>query len=53
MTEWYSHFDARQLSSVMEAQQVITGAKKPDKTGEAGTVLPFPALENTRKRKGA
>jgi hypothetical protein len=40
MTEWYSHFDARKLADVMEAQQVITGAKKPGKTGEgvkAGT----------------
>jgi integrase len=35
MTEWYSHFDARQLSDVMEAQQVITGGKKPPKAGEA------------------
>jgi integrase len=36
MTEWYSHFDARQLSDVMEAQAVITGAKKPGKAGEKG-----------------
>jgi integrase len=34
MTEWYSHFDARQLSNVMEAQAVIAGAKKPLKAGE-------------------
>jgi hypothetical protein len=35
MTEWYSHFDARQLSMVMEAQEVIAGGKKPGKkTGE-------------------
>jgi hypothetical protein len=34
MTEWYSHFDARKLADVMEAQQVITGAKKPGKAGE-------------------
>jgi integrase len=35
MTELYSHFDARKLADVMEAQQVITGAKKPGKAGEA------------------
>jgi integrase len=35
MTEWYSHFDARQLSNVMDAQHIITGTKKPEKkTGE-------------------
>jgi hypothetical protein len=34
MTEWYSHFDARKLADVMEAQQVITGAKKPGKAGK-------------------
>jgi integrase len=34
MSELYSHFDARQLSDVMEAQRVITGAKKPGKAGE-------------------
>jgi integrase len=34
MTELYSHFDARKLSDVMEAQRVITGAKKPGKAGE-------------------
>jgi integrase len=34
MTEWYSHFDARQLSDVMDAQHVIAGAKKPGKAGE-------------------
>jgi integrase len=43
MTEWYTHFDTRQLSDVMEAQHVITGNKKPGKgaaTGKAakGTV---------------
>jgi integrase len=62
MTEWYSHFDARQLSTVMEAQHVIMGAKKPGKAGEAakstaavkaGLVLPFPAQENAKKRKRA
>jgi integrase len=97
MSEIYSHFDARQLSAVMEAQRVITGGKKPgeaarkaaDKTGEAkqtatgkqtaaaktGAVkqtaaadktgeakqaektgrvlLPFPAQEDTKKRKRA
>jgi integrase len=74
MTEWYSHFDARQLSNVMEAQQVITGGKKPGKTtgaasgkgadktgaarrttanGKAAQVLPFPAQEAVKKRKGA
>jgi hypothetical protein len=31
MTENYSHFDARKLSDVMEAQKIITGAKKPGK----------------------
>jgi integrase len=35
MSEWYTHFDARQLAHVMEAQQVITGEKKPGKSGEA------------------
>jgi integrase len=35
MTEWYSHFDARQLLKVMDAQHVITGAMKPGKAGEA------------------
>jgi hypothetical protein len=34
MSELYSHFDARKLSDVMEAQRVITGAKKPGKAGE-------------------
>ncbi|MDR2053884.1 MAG: tyrosine-type recombinase/integrase [Treponema sp.] len=34
MSEWYTHFDARKLSDVMEAQRVITGAKKPGKAGE-------------------
>jgi hypothetical protein len=69
MTEWYSHFDARQLADVMEAQQVITGGRKPGKTGEttgktgtvqqtaaagkAGRVVPFPAQENMKKRKQA
>jgi integrase len=37
MTEWYSHFDARQLSNVMEAQAVIAGGKKPKKAGEAAS----------------
>jgi hypothetical protein len=37
MTEWYSHFDARKLSDVMEAQAVITGAKKPGKAGKAAS----------------
>jgi hypothetical protein len=37
MTEWYSHFDARQLSDVMEAQHVITGGKKPEKKTGDGT----------------
>jgi hypothetical protein len=31
MTENYSHFDARKLSDVLEAQKVITGVKKPGK----------------------
>jgi hypothetical protein len=34
MTEWYSHFDARKLADVMEAQRVIIGEKKPGKAGE-------------------
>jgi hypothetical protein len=69
MTEWYSHFDARQLADVMDAQHVITGGGKPDKAGEAagktgpvqqtvtagkaGRVVPFPAQENMKKRKRA
>jgi integrase len=61
MTEWYSHFDARQLVNVMDAQHVITGERKPGKTGEAasgetgkaGRVVPFPAQENMKKRKRA
>ncbi|GHU85509.1 hypothetical protein FACS189473_4570 [Spirochaetia bacterium] len=31
MTDNYSHFDARKLSDVMEAQKIISGAKKPGK----------------------
>jgi integrase len=58
MTEWYSHFDARQLADVMEAQHVITGIKKPGTAGEAarkaadktGRVVSFPAQKNIRKR---
>jgi hypothetical protein len=38
MSEWYSHFDARQLSDVMDAQHVITVGKKPGKAGKAVTV---------------
>jgi integrase len=75
MSELYSHFDARQLSAVMEAQRVIAGGKQPGKAaGKTGTgkpaaaagsgtakqagktgrvVLPFPAQENTKKRKRA
>jgi integrase len=62
MSELYSHFDARQLSDVMEAQQVITGAKKPGKagevketgkTGKAGRLVPFPAREEVKRRKRA
>jgi integrase len=34
MTEWYSHFDVRQLPNVMDAQYVITGAKKLVKAGD-------------------
>jgi integrase len=36
MTESYSHFDARQLADVMEAQQVITGTKKREKKTAGG-----------------
>jgi hypothetical protein len=36
MTEDYSHFDARQLAAVMEAQHVITGNKKPEKKTAGG-----------------
>jgi integrase len=68
MTEWYSHFDARQLSDVMDAQHVITGAKKPGKAGEAvkdktGTgkqpgrpelkIVKMPERGKTPARKGA
>jgi integrase len=73
MSEWYSHFDARQLANVMEAQHVIMGNKKPGTAREAagkpagktgggkqpaaeGTtrrVVPFPAQEHAKKRKGA
>jgi hypothetical protein len=35
-TETYSHFDARQLSCVMDAQYVIMGTKKPGKDAAAG-----------------
>jgi hypothetical protein len=34
MSEWYNHFDARQLSMVMDAQEVIVGGKKPGKSGQ-------------------
>lgn len=39
MTEWYSHFDARQLADVMDAQRVITGGKQPEgsASGAMGT----------------
>jgi integrase len=71
MTEWYSHFDARQLSDVMEAQRVIAGGKGPGKeaagkaagktegakqagaSGKSRRVVPFPAQEVIKKRKGA
>ncbi|MDR2159272.1 MAG: site-specific integrase [Treponema sp.] len=66
MSEWYTHFDARQLADVMEAQQVITGAKKPDKAGEGGKagtgkrparpelkIVKMPEQENNRARKMA
>jgi integrase len=68
MTESYSHVDARQLSDVMEAQRVIAGDKKPGKAGTAargkaadktakggtrGTVVPFPAQGDAKKRKRA
>jgi integrase len=33
MTERYSHFDARQLSDVMKAQELIAGGHKPGKAG--------------------
>jgi hypothetical protein len=36
MTEDYSHFDARQLAAVMEAQQVIAGNKKSEKKTAGG-----------------
>jgi integrase len=36
MTEWYNHFDARQLSTVMDAQHVITGAREPGKAVRKG-----------------
>jgi integrase len=66
MTEWYSHFDARQLADVMDAQRVITGAEKPGratgKTGEAkraaavdkaGRIVSFPVRESIKKQKQA
>jgi integrase len=67
MTERYSHFDTRKLADVMDAQQVITGDKKPGKNDEAahegiqqhgvsdvaGRVVSFPAQGGVRKRKGA
>jgi integrase len=31
MSEWYSHMDARDLTGIMDAQQVITGGKKTKK----------------------
>jgi integrase len=34
MTEWYSHFDARQLADVMDAQAVISGATKCASAGK-------------------
>jgi integrase len=37
MTEDYSHFDARQLSAVMEAQEVIAGGRKAGKAGETAS----------------
>jgi integrase len=66
MTEWYSHFDARQLSNVMDAQRVITGNGKGTRPGETakgkGTqeaagrriaVFPCAAQENAKKRQRA
>jgi integrase len=54
MTGLYSHFDARQLSVVMEAQRNITGETKAGgKAVKAGRVLPFPAGENAKRRKRA
>jgi integrase len=53
MTGLYSHFDARQLSMVMEAQRIISGEKKGGRAAKAGRVLPFPAGETTGKRKRA
>jgi hypothetical protein len=38
MTEDYSHFDARQLAGVMDAQQVIAGNKKREKKAASGKV---------------
>jgi len=35
MTEWYSHPDARQLDTVIEAQAVIAGINQP-KSGKSG-----------------
>jgi integrase len=33
MTEWYSHFDARRLADVMEAQEIIAGNREPRQSG--------------------
>jgi integrase len=67
MTEWYSHFDARQLSDVMDAQHVITGGKKPGKLPKAASkaetgkqtgrpdlkILHMPERNKTPERKRA
>jgi hypothetical protein len=57
MTEWYSHFDARQLSNVMDAQQVITGGKKPEKKTGAGRpelkIVKMPVRGKNPAQKGA
>jgi integrase len=46
MSEWYAHLDARQLSSVMDAQRVITGTKK------AAAIKPVRVNTETGKNAG-
>jgi hypothetical protein len=48
MTEDYSHFDARQLAAVMEAQHVIVGNKKREKKAAIGK-----ASKATKSKAGA
>jgi hypothetical protein len=40
LTVWYSHFDARHLADVMDAQRVISGVKQSGKSTKAAHANP-------------